>query len=425
MNVIERHESAVRSYCRSFPRTFTQARGHEIWDREGRRYLDFFAGAGALNYGHNHPELKRALLDYVESDGIAHSLDMATGAKEAFLERFHQVILEPRGLSHRVMFPGPTGTNAVEAALKLARKVTGRTNVLSFTNGFHGMTLGSLSVTGNGFKRAGAGLPLNGTTTLPFDGYSGAEAGSLELVERLLEDSGSGVDAPAAAIVETVQGEGGLNVASRPWLQGLEQLLRRHGALLILDDIQAGCGRTGRFFSFEEAGLRPDLVCLSKSISGYGLPMSLVLIRPDLDDWEPGEHNGTFRGNNHAFVTATAALEFWAGDELERETARKAATAAARLEEIAAGCGVPATARGRGLMRGIAFEAEGLAGAAARGCFERGLILETSGAEDQVLKLLPPLTLGDEALDEGLGIIEESVRAAVQASAASAAGGAS
>ena len=318
MNVIEAHESEVRSYCRSWPTVFDRALGAEIWDTDSRRYLDFFSGAGALNYGHNHPVLKKALIDYLTDDGVVHSLDMFTKAKGEFLATFDQILLAPRGLDYRVQFPGPTGTNAVEAALKLARKVKGREQVVSFTNAFHGMTLGSLAVTGNSMKRNGAGIPLAHTTPMPFCNYM-EEGSGLDYFESLLADSGSGLDLPAAVIVETVQGEGGINVASFEWLRRLSELCQDNDILLIVDDIQMGCGRTGPFFSFEPAGIVPDIVCLSKSISGYGLPMALTLLKPEIDEWEPGEHNGTFRGHNPAFVTATAALrEFWTDSDAQR-----------------------------------------------------------------------------------------------------------
>ncbi len=297
-NLFEQHESEVRGYCRNFPAVFTSAKGAWMTDEDGRRYLDFFAGAGVMNYGHNPDKLKTALIDYLQRDGITHTLDMYTTAKRDFLERFQRVILKPRGLNYKMQFPGPTGTNAVEAALKLARKVTGREQVVSFTNAFHGMTLGALAVTGNGFKRAGAGVPLQHTSSMPFDGYMGDNSDTLDFFEAMLDDSGSGLDKPAAVIVETVQGEGGVNVAAIDWLQRLRQITAEHDIVLIVDDIQVGCGRTGTFFSFEEAGIKPDIVTLSKSLSGYGIPMALVLIKPELDQWAPGEHNGTFRGHN-------------------------------------------------------------------------------------------------------------------------------
>ncbi|WP_460353778.1 diaminobutyrate--2-oxoglutarate transaminase [Mycobacterium sp. ZZG] len=406
-------ESEVRSYCRGWPATMATAQGSWVTDTSGRRYLDFFAGAGALNYGHNNPILKEPLLDYLSSDMIVHSLDMATEAKTRFLETFERLILRPRGLDYKVQFPGPTGANTVEAALKLARKVTGRESIISFTNAFHGMTLGALSVTGNSMKRAGAGIPLVHATPMPYDNYFGGVTEDFHWFERVLDDSGSGLNRPAAVIVETVQGEGGLNVARVEWLRGLAELCQRREILLIVDDVQMGCGRTGPFFSFEEAGIVPDIVTLSKSISGYGLPMALTLFRRELDVWAPGEHNGTFRGHNPAFVTAAKALEtYWETETFVEDTLAKGQRVRERLDGIAASHpGI--SARGRGLAQGLKFEDAALAGAACAAAFERGLLMETSGPSDEVIKLLPPLTTSEEELDTGIDILAESIAVTV------------
>lgn len=391
MSLFDTLESNVRSYCRAFPTVFCKGAGYRLFDEGGREYLDFFSGAGALNYGHNNPLFKQRLIEYLMADGVSHSLDMATVAKRDFLDRFQRIILGPRGLDYKVQFVGPTGTNAVEAALKLARKVTRRTPVLYFTDAYHGMTLGSLSVTGNASKRAGAGVPLHFTTPMPFDGYLGPDVDTMDYLEAFLEDPSSGLDRPAAVIVETVQAEGGLNVASSEWLRRLAALLRRHGILLIVDDIQVGCGRTGTFFSFEQAGIEPDIVTLSKSISGYGLPMALVLLKRELDVWAPGEHNGTFRGNNLAFVAGAEALSYWEDDTFSREIQRKADGLRARLQQIADRYPeAEGSVRGRGLIQGIAFRPEGLANEVAVKAFGRGMVIETAGPRDNVLKLLPP-----------------------------------
>lgn len=410
MTIFEALESQVRSYCRSWPVVFDRASGCRLWDTDGRQYLDFFAGAGGLNYGHNHPDLKRPLLDYLTADRVVHSLDMCTVAKAAFLERFDEVILRPRGLDYKVQFPGPTGTNSVESALKLARKVTGRESVISFTNAFHGMTLGALSVTGNSMKRGGAGIPLVHATPMPYDHYLDDTVPDFIWLERLLEDTGSGLNQPAAVIVESVQGEGGINVARPEWLRGLADLCRRHEILLIVDDVQMGCGRTGPFFSFEAAGIVPDIVCLAKSISGYGLPMALTLFRPELDQWEPGEHNGTFRGHNPAFVTATAALDFWTDDQLTKDVLRKGEQVGRTLDDIV-GPVEGARVRGRGLVQGVAFDRPELATAVCRESFGKGLLVETSGAESEVVKVMPPLTIDDAELDQGMTIVAEAIEA--------------
>ncbi|WP_369205577.1 diaminobutyrate--2-oxoglutarate transaminase [Streptomyces sp. PU-14G] len=412
LSVFETVESEVRSYCRGWPAIFDRAQGAHMYDEDGHSYLDFFAGAGTLNYGHNNPVLKRALLDYLERDGVVHGLDMSTSAKRSFLETFQEVILQPRGLDHKVMFPGPTGTNAVEAALKLARKVKGRESIVSFTNAFHGMSLGSLAVTGNAFKRAGAGIPLVHGTPMPFDDYLNGTTEDFVWFERLLEDQGSGLNKPAAVIVETVQGEGGINVARAEWLKALSELCERHDMLLIVDDIQMGCGRTGAFFSFEEAGIKPDIITLSKSIGGYGMPLALTLFKPELDIWEPGEHNGTFRGNNPAFVTATAALQtYWADGQMEKQTLSRGEQVEAALKAIAEEhAGEVADHRGRGLVWGLEFHNKSRANAVAKRAFELGLLIETSGPQSEVVKLLPSLTITPEELDEGLRILARAVR---------------
>lgn len=410
MDIFEEIESCVRTYARSFPAVFSSGSGCHIKDRDGRQWIDFLACAGALNYGHNPPKIVDAIVDYLKSGGILASLDLKTESKLSFLTAFRDIILSPRGLEYRVQFTGPTGANSIEAALKLARIRTGRRNVIAFTGGYHGVSLGALAATANRSKRAGAGVSFGDVTRLPYDGYlPGLDC--LSLIERMLEDPGSGLDAPAAVLIETVQGEGGLNAASPDWFRGIADLARRYGALLIVDDIQAGCGRSGTFFSFEPFGTQPDLICLSKSISGIGLPMSLLLIRPDHDVWEPGQHNGTFRGNNLAFISARVALEeFWADDNFAGQVGRRSLLLDAQLKSLVSELAIPdCELRGRGLMRGIAFADPQLADAVSALCFETGLICETCGPRSEVLKLLPPLTISEAELSHGVSIIQNAI----------------
>jgi diaminobutyrate-2-oxoglutarate transaminase len=408
VDVFESLESEVRSYCRNWPAVFDRAEGSLLYDEGGREYLDFFAGAGALNYGHNHPDLLGPLLDYLKSGRVIHSLDMYSVAKREFLETLRDVVLQPRGLEYKIMFPGPTGTNSVESALKLARKVTNREHVVSFTNAFHGMTLGALAVTGNSMKRGGAGIPLYHATPVPYDDYFSGETEDFLWLERVLNDSGSGIEHPAAVIVETVQGEGGLNAARASWLRELAELCKRHDILLIVDDVQAGCGRTGTFFSFEEAGITPDIVCLSKSLSGFGLPLAVTLLRPELDQWVPGEHNGTFRGQNPSFVTGKAALErFWTDDVFAKATAEKSTQLREGLVKIADKY-EDAQVRGRGMLQGIAYPDYDVAGAIAKAAFERGLLVETSGPESEVVKVMPALTIEPADLERGIDVLAEA-----------------
>ncbi len=409
MRIIEQVESDVRGYVRSFPAVFDVAKGAIIYDEQDNRYIDFFAGAGTLNYGHNDPAIKQALIDYLNHDGIVHALDKATTAKCAFLQKMVDTIFKPRNLEYKIQFPGPTGTNAVETAMKLARMVKRRSNIIAFTNGYHGLTMGSLAVTGNSFYRDESyGLRAN-TDFMPFDGYFGPEVNTLDYFRKFLEDQSSGVDLPAAVIVETVQGEGGINVASDEWLQGLEKMCHEFDMLLIIDDIQMGNGRTGPFFSFERAGITPDMVTVSKSIGG-GLPLSLLLMRPEIDQWQPGEHTGTFRGNNLAFVAATQALSYWENSDFQDAIVHKGKIIEERLLELADKYpdeGI--TVRGVGMAWGLDFHQESRAGEVSKAAFERGLIIETAGADDSVLKFLPPLIIEEELLREGLDVVDEAI----------------
>lgn len=416
MDIFQQLESDVHVYSRSFPVTFNRAKNELLYDEEGNEYIDFLAGAGSLNYGHNSPALKQALLEYIEQDGITQGLDMHTQAKAVFMETFNNLILKPRNLDYLMQFTGPTGANAVEAAMKLARKVKNRETIVTFTNGFHGVTLGAVAATGNQHHRGGAGVSLNNIERMPFCGYHGQEADTIKMMDKLLSDPSSGVDHPAAVMVEVVQGEGGLNLAKDEWLRNLAAVCNKHDMLLIVDDIQAGCGRTGKFFSFEHAGITPDIVTMSKSLSGYGLPMALVLLKPDLDVWAPGEHNGTFRGNNHAFVTATAALNtFWQDNSFAESVVDKAEIVRKALKAISDKFGATqARLKGRGLMQGIECRSGEVAERISRHAFENNLVIETAGNRGQVVKCLVPLTISEEKLRKGLKILAESVEAVMQ-----------
>ncbi|OOY29204.1 MAG: diaminobutyrate--2-oxoglutarate transaminase [Rhodobacteraceae bacterium] len=405
--IFTQRESEARSYCRGFDTVFTSAQGSELTDAEGNTYIDFLAGCSSLNYGHNDPDMKEALINHLLENKMGHALDLHTDSKGEFLRTFEEHILAPRGMDHKLMFVGPTGANAVEAAMKIARKATGRTNIIAFTNGFHGVTMGALSATGNGYHRGGAGMDTQGVTRMPYDAYAEG-VDSVALLDQMLSDASGGIDAPAAIMLETVQGEGGLNAASPEFIQGVEKVARKHGALFIIDDIQAGCGRTGTFFSFEGMGVMPDIVTQAKSISGFGLPMALVLVRPDYDVFGPAEHNGTFRGNTHAFVTATVAIKkFWADDAFQRELAVKSDVLREGLAAVADL--VPgAFLKGRGLMQGVDVGTGELASAICGRCFEKGLVIETSGNEDQVVKVLAPLTTPMDQFRKGLQILRDA-----------------
>ncbi len=409
-NPITSFESEVRSYCRNFDRVFSKANGSEITDENGNIYLDFLMGAGSLNYGHNDPHLKKSIQRYIEDDGVVLGLDLFTKAKRKFVNTFDREILKPRNLEYKLQFTGPTGTSVVESALKLARKYTGRKSIVAFTNSFHGMSAGSLSITASKSHRQ-ATTTTEGVIRMPFDGFLSNGGDSSAYMRDMLSKAGNGLDLPAAVILETVQGEGGINVASEKWLQNIRQLTRELGILLIVDDIQMGCGRTGSFFSFERSGIVPDLICLSKSLSGYGLPMSLLLLTPELDVWSPGEDNGTFRGNNLAMVSATETInQYWSSDDFTQRIARYSEIVSDRLQELRDRYSkLIQSTRGIGMIQGIRFKHSEDAKSVIKTCFNSRLIVESCGPNDEVVKLMPALTISEELLIEGLNRLEESI----------------
>ncbi len=409
MRIFEQLESRVRGYVRSFPVIFQSAQGSVMTDTSGKDYIDFFAGAGALNYGHNNDRISQALIEYLQSGGPVHGLDMATVAKQRFLTKFNDTILLPRNLDYKVQFTGPTGTNAVETALKLARMVKGRSNIVAFTNGYHGLTMGALAITGNNFYRDEAYISRSNVSFMPYDSYFGSEFNTIDFLRKMISDNSSGLDLPAAVILETVQAEGGVNIASPEWLRDLAQLCYEFDILLIIDDIQVGNGRTGDFFSFEESGIKPDMVTLSKAIGG-GLPLALLLFRADLDQWKPGEHTGTFRGNNLAFVASYEALHYWDNMDLSNAIAYKSDVMRTALQKIADRFPeLEAKVRGRGMIFGLEIPERGFCSQISERCFQNGLIIELAGADDQVMKFLPALTIDEETLLKGIAIIDQSI----------------
>lgn len=414
-DIFEKYESEVRSYCRNFPAVFTKAKDSIIYAEDGKEYIDFFCGAGALNYGHNNSYIKQRIIKYLENDGIIHSLDMFTSAKRDFIEYFEQKILEPRGFDYKIQFPGPTGTNAVEAALKLARKVKKRNNIFAFMGAFHGMTLGSLSLTTDRDSREGAGVTLTDVTHIPSP-YMFPELDVLKYMQTLIDDDHSGVSKPAAVFIEPVQADGGIHVFDVEFLRGLRDFCTRNDILLVCDDIQVGSARTGYYFSFERAGITPDIVTLSKSIGGYGMPFALVLFKPELDVWKPGEHNGTFRGSQLSIVAAKAGLEVMLGENVEQRVRDLSTVIKKHLGEVASlheGFDV----RGIGFMWGVdcnKVKPDVISKAIVKECFENGLIVERAGRNNDVVKLMPCLLTDEETLEKGLRIFVDSVKKVVE-----------
>ena len=413
-SVFERYESEVRSYCRSFPTVFARAKGSTLTDSDGKNYIDFFCGAGALNYGHNNDYIKRKVIEYMEADGVVHALDMYTEAKSDFIDFFQNKVLVPRGFDYKIQFPGPTGTNAVEAALKLARKVKNRSGVFALMGAFHGMTLGALALTTDAGSRGGAGVSLGDVTHIPAP-YMFKGLDVIDYMQTLLDDDHSGVDKPAALVIETVQAEGGIYVFDNEFLTGAAEFCRKNDILFIVDDIQVGCARTGTYFSFERAGVVPDICVLSKSIGGYGMPFSLVLLKPELDKWSPGEHNGTFRGYQPSIVAAKAGLEVMLNEKIEERVAHLGEIFADFMEKEIKPLDSRLEVRGIGCIWGVDFAAFGddTSAKVMRKCFADGLIVERVGRKNSVVKLMPPLVIGEEELLEGLKILKNAISACI------------
>ncbi len=410
-SIFDKYESEVRSYCRNFPAVFTKAKDSVIYAEDGKEYIDFFCGAGALNYGHNNDYIKEQIISYLQSDGIIHSLDMFTAAKRDFIEFFESKILEPRGFNYKIQFPGPTGTNAVEAALKLARKAKKRNNIFAFMGAFHGMTLGSLSMTTDRDSRQGAGVVLTDVTHIPTP-YMFPDFDVLQYMQTLIDDDHSGVSKPAAVFIEPVQADGGIHVFSNEFLKGLREFCTRNDILLVCDDIQVGSARTGTYFSFERAGIEPDIVTLSKSIGGYGMPFALVLLKPEIDVWNPGEHNGTFRGSQLSMVAAKAGLEIMLNENVEAKVQRQSAIIKEYLDKISA-INPNFDIRGIGFMWGVdcnKVKPDVVSKGIVRECFNNGLIVERAGRNNDVVKLMPCLLTDDETLKKGLEILVNAVK---------------
>ena len=379
------YEANVRSYSRSFPEIFTKAKGAKMYDENGKEYIDFFAGAGALNYGHNNDYIKEKVIDYIQSDGIMHSLDMMTAPKAEFIEFFEKKVLEPRG-----------------------RKVKKREMIWAYMGCFHGMTLGSISLTSDAASRAGAGVGLDNVYHIPAP-YMFPELDTIKFMQTLLDDDHSGVEKPAAIFIETVQADGGVNVFSVEYLKALREFCDKNDILMVVDDVQVGCARTGTFFSFERAGIKPDMFSLSKSIGGYPFPMGLAMFKPEYDLWKPGEHSGTFRGIQLSMVAAKAGLEFMLDNNIEAETRRKGEIVREYLEKNIDGDPNVIATRGIGLLWGVEVKDDATAGAITARAFKKGLVIERAGRDNAVIKIMPPLIISDEDLIAGLDILKAAI----------------
>ncbi|MGW6916308.1 diaminobutyrate--2-oxoglutarate transaminase family protein [Kitasatospora sp. NPDC054939] len=417
----ERRESAARTYARNLPVAPATAAGAVVTGVDGRTYLDCLAGAGSLALGHNHPEVVAALQQTLGSGALLHALDMITPQKDSFTtELLHRLPGELRDRA-RLHFCGPAGTDAVEAALKLARHATGRRGVVAFTGAYHGMTLGAAAVSGPEEMRTGGPADAQPVTRLPYPygyrcpfGVGAEQAGvlSARLLESLITDPSSGVGLPAAVILEVVQGEGGVVEGPDAWLREIRRITAEHGVLLIVDEVQTGIGRTGHFWACERAGVTPDVLVTSKAVGG-GLPLALIAYRPELDTWRAGAHTGTFRGNTLAMVAGETTLRIVAEQQLAERATKVGALLRQGLRELASEHQEFGEVRGRGLMIGVELvdpqgppdrlgsrpAHPGFARALRAACLDHGLLLELGGRDDTVLRLLPPLVLTDAQAD--------------------------
>ncbi|WP_163547491.1 diaminobutyrate--2-oxoglutarate transaminase family protein [Candidatus Frankia nodulisporulans] len=435
-------ESAARTYARTLPIVPVRAEGAIIHGADGRRYLDCLSGAGTLALGHNHPDVIQAISETLASGAPLHTLDLATPEKDAFVEELRASLPAGLGPDAKLHFCGPSGSDAVEAAIKLAQTATGNQTLLAFTGGYHGMTAGALAVTGNVAVKNP--LPASGSVVrLPFPhpyrcpfgvgeasdrntGPGGAQL-SISYIERLLDDPLGGVTSPAALVVEPVQGEGGVVPAPDEWLTAVREITRRRGIPMIVDEVQTGVARTGRFWAVEHSGITPDILVMSKAIGG-GQPLAVIAYRAELDVWLPGAHTGTFRGNQLAMAAGRATLRRVRLDGLDDRCARLGARMLAGLAEIAHGRPQIGHVRGRGLMLGAeivdpsgepdsagAYPADPRLAALIRAeSLHRGLIIELGGRHSAVIRLLPPLIITEAQIERALAMLADAVDAAVR-----------
>lgn len=426
---LESKESAARTYARRFQQSFSHARGVWITDNNGRRYIDCLSNAGTLALGHNHPEVKAATLSFLNEDRLQQALDLSTPAKAAFAREIFALAPSPLRERGRIQFCSPSGSDAVEAALKLARLHTGRRGIWAFGGAYHGMTAGALAAMGNLSAKAGASasdvnfMPFPYRYRCPF-GTSGDQTDllSLRYIETCLQDPEGGLERPAAIIVELIQGEGGCIPASDAWVRGLRDITRRAGVLLIVDEVQTGLGRTGRTLACDHTGVSPDILVLSKAIGG-GYPMAVIVYDEALDTWHPGAHAGTFRGNQIAMVAGAATIGIVARDGLAAHAETLGLYFMARLRDILADRPIVSDVRGRGLMIGVELASRDEGGRQVRSdgflaaqmrtaCFAEGIIVETGGRNGSVLRFLPPLIITRDEIDQ---VLEGFTRALDQA----------
>lgn len=414
--IFDRMRQQAAKYVQSIPTDARQASGSLITTQTGAEVIDFYSGAGTLNYGHDNDLLSTKLCNYLKTYAATPARYGINRARDLFFKTVQHTLLEPRNWDYTLQLSGPTGANALEAAVRIARKAKGRQNVVSFTQGFKVTEASGLAVSAGALLDQAAGVSLSNAVFMPYDGCFGPDVDSMAYLERLLDDQAGSAQRPAAVVVETVLGQGGVNVLTWRWLSELQALCQRHDMLLIMDDTQVGCGRTGHFFSFETAAIQPDIIVLSKSLSGFGLPMSVLLLHPSLPAQTQEAGSGRVatacQDQELALVTAAHALqEYWQDDQFSSAIRRKEGLVRDWLENIVHSYPqVSMMARGRGLIQALVMpEGSGLAVKAAATALQHGLAIDTSGANEEVLKVLPALTITDDLLLRGLEIVDRVV----------------
>ncbi len=426
------YESSARSYPRKFPIAIKSAKGSWIEDADGRKYIDFLNGAGTLALGHNDDEVNQTMIDLIQSGAALHTLDLATPVKDRFVDALLSIIPKELASRAKVQFCSPSGTDAVDAAIKLCKTATGRGTVIAFSGGFHGMGHGALALTGELHPKEHVQNLMPGVQFMPYP-YSyrcpmgiGGEAGTracINYFERFLKDTNSGVTRPAAVILEAIQGEGGVVPAPDEFLQAVRRVTKELGIPLICDEIQCGMGRSGNIFAFEHAGIVPDVILISKAIGG-SQPLSVVVYDKDLDKWGPGAHTGTFRGNQLAMAAGTVVIRRISDPAFLAEVTRKGEYMMDRLRKLRKEVSIIGDIRGRGLMYGIELidpngpkdlmgvpEPSGdIAARVQKLCFENGLIMERGGRNGAVMRCLCALNIPDSDIEKAMAILEKVIR---------------
>ncbi|MBO7329400.1 MAG: diaminobutyrate--2-oxoglutarate transaminase family protein [Lentisphaeria bacterium] len=427
----EMTESNARSYPRKFPFSIVRAKGSWVEDVEGNKYLDFLCGAGTLALGHNDPDVNQAMIDLINSGAPLHTLDLTTPTKDRFVHKLISLLPAEMQGNVKIQFCSPSGTDATDAAIKLCKTATGRSSVIAFSGGYHGMGHGALSLTGNiGAKEKVHALmpevhffPYPYSYRCPFGlgGEAGVKA-CCAFFERVLKDPESGITKPAAVILEPIQGEGGVIPAPVEFLQTIRRVTEELDIPMIVDEIQCGVGRSGKFFAFEYADIVPDVILSSKAIGGTQ-PMSVVIYNKKLDKWQPGAHAGTFRGNQIAMAAGCVVMDKVSKEEFLADVRRKGDYLREKMYELKGKVSIIGDIRGKGLMSGVEFinpkgEADALGSLPASGeiaalvqkkCFENKLVMEKGGRHGSVMRCLCALNVSDAELETMISIFEKVV----------------